>query len=363
MGPRRPRVRAPSRSPPLMLQAAADTAVAVIPAEVRDSVIALIPRDISGWDELFNWPRLTVTGLRLLAAVSMALLAYWVLRLVLRRLELAIGEPQKGAAALTIQEQRARTLVGLLRSVGRVFIAIIFLFMALSALGVELGPLLAGAGVVGLAVSFGAQSLVKDVISGLFILIENQFGVGDVIRIEGVSGAVERMTLRVVMLRDVHGVVHIVPNGQITKVSNLTRTWSRVVLDVGVAYREDPDRVMAVLRELGQELWDDPLWRPLLVEPLEVPGIESFGDSAVVVRMWAKTLPLKQWDVARELRRRIKHRFDREGIEIPFPHQTFYWGEGQQPPVFAGFPSAGAPGDDPSPSPSSGGSQDDGGDE
>ena len=118
------------------------------------------------------------------------------------------------------------------------------LFMVLGALGVELGPLLAGAGVVGLAVSFGAQSLVKDVISGLFMLFENQFGVGDVIRIEGVSGAVEQMTLRMVVLRDVHGVVHIVPNGQITKVSNLTRSWARVVLEVGVAYKEDPDRVM-----------------------------------------------------------------------------------------------------------------------
>ena len=346
-----------------MLQAA-DTAVAVIPAEVRDSVIALIPRDISGWDELFNWPRLTAMGLRLVAAVAVAILAYWALRVVLRRVERAIGEPQKGAAALTIQEQRARTLVGLFRSVGRVIIAIIFVFMALSALGVNLGPLLAGAGVVGLAVSFGAQSLVKDVISGLFILIENQFGVGDVIRIEGVSGAVERMTLRVVVLRDVHGVVHIVPNGQITKVSNLTRTWSRVVLDVGVAYKEDPDRVMAVLRQVGQELWDDPLWRPLLVEPVEVPGIEAFGDSSVNVRIMAKTLPLKQWDVARELRRRIKHRFDREGIEIPFPHQTFYWGEGQQPAPFPPF-GGGAPGDSdgPSPSPSSRGGDDDGGDE
>jgi small conductance mechanosensitive channel len=207
--------------------------------------------------------------------------------------------------------------------------------MLLGAVGVDLGPLLAGAGVVGLAISFGAQSLVKDVISGLFILVENQFGVGDVVRLEGVSGAVEKMTLRVVVLRDVHGVVHIVPNGEIKKVSNLTRTWSRVVLDVAVAYKEDPDRVMQVMREVGRELGEDAQWKPLLIEPVEVPGIESFGESSVNIRIQAKTLPLKQWDVARELRRRLKHRFEAEGIEVPFPQQTVYWGAGQPLPVVA----------------------------
>ena len=140
------------------------------------------------------------------------------------------------------------------------------------------------------------------------------------------------MTLRVVVLRDVHGVVHIVPNGEIKKVSNLTRTWSRVVLDVGVAYKEDVDRVMEVMRDVGRELWDDPEWRPLLVEAVEVPGIESFDESSVTIRMMAKTLPLKQWDVGRELRRRLKRRFDRENIEIPFPHQKLVWDGGTPPP-------------------------------
>lgn len=269
------------------------------------------------------------TALRIAGAVAVAVVLWWVLRVVIRRIERSLGQPQPGA--LTVSEQRTRTLVSLLRSVGRVIIFVVFLFMLMSAVGLDLGPLLAGAGVVGLAISFGAQSLVKDVISGLFILIENQFGVGDVVRIEGVSGAVERMTLRVVALRDVHGVVHIVPNGQITKVSNLTRTWARVVLDVGVAYKEDTDRVVEVMREVGRELWDDEQWRPLLVEAPEVPGIESFDTSAVTIRMTARTLPLKQWDVARELRRRLKRRFDREDIEIPFPHQKLVW-EGAEAP-------------------------------
>ena len=313
---------------------------------VADSVRAAIRQTFDpDWERFFNWPALAMTGLRVVAAVMVALLAMGALRLVLRRIERSLGESKAGT--LDLQEQRARTLVSLLRSVGRVIIGILFVFMLLGALGVNLGPLLAGAGVVGLAISFGAQSLVKDVISGLFILVENQFGVGDVVRIEGVSGSVERMTLRVVVLRDVHGVVHIVPNGEIKKVSNLTRTWSRVVLDVGVAYKEDPDRVIEVLKDVGRELWEDPEWRPLLVDPLEVPGIESFGDSAVNVRMWAKTLPLKQWDVARELRRRIKIRFDREEIEIPFPQQTVTWRQADERSL-APAPMAG---EDPGPPP------------
>ncbi|WP_329683699.1 mechanosensitive ion channel family protein [Longimicrobium sp.] len=281
----------------------------------------------SEWAERFNWAAITATGLRILGSLFVAWLAYYWLKVVLRRIDRSLGTTP---GMLTPQEQRTRTLLSLLRSVGLVIIGVMTLFMVLGALGVELGPLLAGAGVVGLAVSFGAQSLVKDVISGLFLLFENQFGVGDVIRIEGVSGTVEQMTLRIVVLRDVHGVVHIVPNGQITKVSNLTRSWARVVLEVGVAYKEDPDHVMAVLRDVGRELYEDADWKPLLLDRVEVPGIETFGESAVNIRVMVKTLPLKQWDVARELRRRIKLRFDRDGIEIPFPHQTVQW-EGMHP--------------------------------
>ena len=269
------------------------------------------------------------SALRIAGALAIALILWWVLRLVIRRIERSLGQPQPGA--LTVSEQRTRTLVSLLRSVGRAIIFVILLFMLMSAVGLDLGPLLAGAGVVGLAISFGAQSLVKDVISGLFILIENQFGVGDVIRIEGVSGAVERMTLRVVALRDVHGVVHIVPNGQITKVSNLTRTWARVVLDVGVAYKENTDHVAEVMRGVGQALWEDEEWKPLLVEAPEVPGIESFDSGSVTIRMTAKTLPLKQWDVARELRRRLKRRFEEENIETPVA-QTLLWERNEPPP-------------------------------
>jgi small-conductance mechanosensitive channel len=288
-----------------------------------------------------NQDVLAETGGRILGAFVVAWLSYWALKLVLRRIDQQITA-QAGTGALTPQLQRTRTLLSLLRSVGVVLIVMMFLFMTLNAMGVQLGPLLAGAGVVGLAVSFGAQSLVKDVISGLFMLFENQFGVGDVIRIEGVSGAVEQMTLRVVVLRDVHGAVHIVPNGQITMVSNLTRSWSRAVLDVAVSHSEDPDRVIAVLRDVGDQLYGDEEWRPLLVEPVQVPGIENLTDTAVTIRVMAKTLPLKQWDVARELRRRIKLRFDQDGIEIPHATQTMYWGEGQKPAFARTMPAPAA---------------------
>jgi small conductance mechanosensitive channel len=296
-----------------------------------DTVAAIQATAIREWADLFNWPALTATGLRVAGALVVAVMAHYALEAVLRTVE----RSSEKDGIVTSQEQRTRTLVSLLRSMGRVVIWVVTLFMVLGALGLQLGPLLAGAGVVGLAVSFGAQSLVKDVISGLFILMENQFGVGDVVRLEGVSGAVESMTLRVVVLRDVHGVVHVVPNGEIKKVSNLTRGWARVVLDVVVAHKEDPDAVMAVMLDEGRRLYEDPRWRPLILEDPKVPGIESFGEHGVTIRVLVKTLPLKQWDVARELRRRLKVRFDQEKIDLPSPSQTMYWGEGQSPAELA----------------------------
>jgi small-conductance mechanosensitive channel len=300
--------------------------------QVADSALQLVTQELESyldWRDMVDVAALINTAWKILAILVLGWLAYTVLKLLLRRVERSSATADPGT--ISLQEQRIHTLVGLLRSVGIVFILVIVLFMVLKAVGLDIGPLLAGAGVVGLAISFGAQSLVKDVISGLFILFENQFGVGDVIRIGDVSGRVERLTLRIVVMRDIQGVVHIVPNGEIKQVSNLTRAFSRAVMEVGVAYKEDVDHVMAVMREVGDSMWSDPEWRPLLTEEITVPGIEAFADSSVNIRIMATTIPLKQWDVARELRRRIKKRFDAEGIEIPFPHRTVFWGEGQMP--------------------------------
>jgi moderate conductance mechanosensitive channel len=273
-----------------------------------------------------------------------ALVGYRIVRLMTRRLEREVEEDDP--LAKRIREQRSRTVASLLNNVGFILIVAVTFLMVLSALGFPIGPLIAGAGVIGLAVSFGAQSLVKDIISGSFILLEGQFGIGDVVRIGDTAGLVEKITLRTTTLRDVEGTVHIIPNGEITKVSNLTKTWSRAVLDIGVAYKEDVDRVIGLLRAIGEEMFRDEEWGQILVEEPTVPGVERFGDSAVTIRLMAKTLPLKQWDTARELRRRIKNRFDAEGIEIPFPHVTFYWGAGQAPATgapTAAHDAAGAP--------------------
>jgi len=297
------------------------------------TLTTLLPEAISFW--LPAGLRIDEGDLiRVLVVLLIAVAAMWILGIITRRVAASVGEA--GPSADSSHEQRVRTLVGLLQGVGVVFIALVTIFMILQVMGVNVAPLLAAAGVFGLAVSFGAQSLVKDVISGLFMLWENQFGVGDVIRVGETAGLVEKVTLRVVVLRDIHGTVHIIPNGEIKQISNLTRSWSRAVLEIGVAYKENVDRVMEVMRDVGREMWEDDAWRPLLLEEMVVPGVESFGDSAVVIRMMAKTLPLKQWDTARELRRRLKNRFDAEGIQIPFPHRTFYWGEGQAPAGSAG---------------------------
>lgn len=283
------------------------------------------------WWALFPWATIVGRGSQILLFLGLAWISYRILGLVLRRIErsAAAADP----STVSVHEQRVATLLGLVRSVGIVIIGIITLFMILTALGIQIGPLLAGAGVVGLAISFGAQSLVRDILSGLFILFENQFGVGDVIRIGDAAGKVEKMTLRIVVMRDIQGTVHVVPNGEIKRVSNLTRSFSRAVIDIRVGFREDVERVMDVMRDLGARIWDDPDWKPLLMEQPTVPGIESFDDSSVTIRLLATTVPLKQWDVARELRRRLKRRFDEEGIAIPFPHRTLYWGPGQQPGV------------------------------
>ena len=278
---------------------------------------------------VIDWPEVVETLLRIGVILLLAWIAYHALSILTRRIEQSLTRSSDAPAPQ--HDPRAATLVGLVRSIGIAVIAVLGTFMVLQAVGLEVGPLLAGAGVIGLAISFGAQSLVKDMFAGLFILFENQFGVGDIIRIGDASGAVERMTLRATFLRDVAGTMHVVPNGEIKHVQNLTRSWSRAVLDVGVAYKEDVDHVIEVMRDVGREMWEDENWRAMLTEEATVLGVESFGDSSVNIRMMSKTLPLKQWEVARELRRRLKRRFDAEGIEIPFPQRTLHWDGGQMP--------------------------------
>ena len=227
---------------------------------------------------------------------------------------------------VVIRSQRTRTLLPLARSVLTIAIGLIAILTILSELGINIAPLLAGAGVIGLAIGFGAQSLVKDVITGMFILVEDAIQVGDVVSVGSHTGTVESLSVRSVRLRDLNGSVHSVPFGAIESVKNLTKDWSFYLLD-GVAYREDTDRVVALMREVDEDLRSDPAFSSDILEPLDVLGVNEFADSAVIIRARIKTRPLQQWRIGREYNRRMKYKFDEHQVEIPFPHQTIYFGE------------------------------------
>ena len=227
--------------------------------------------------------------------------------------------------------KRAATLTGILSTIALTAIWAIVIIESVQLVGLDIAPILAGAGILGLAVGFGAQNLVRDLISGFFIILEDQIRLGDVAVINGTGGLVETITFRTISLRDFSGVVHIFPNGAINSLSNMTKEWSAFVLDMGVAYNEDTDRVVEVMKMIGEELRQDRQFGPMMIEPIEVVGVENFADSAVTVRARIKTKPLEQWNIGREYRRRLKKAFDAQGIEIPFPHRTFSLGEATGP--------------------------------
>ena len=298
-------------------------------SQLADSAGAQVRR-VQAFDfsDLFDWAALVGNLIRIAVIILLAIGTYRLLKVFTRRLQREVDEPD--LVRKRLREQRAQTVASLLNNVGLIIIAGITFLMILGTF-IEIGPLLAGVGVLGLAVSFGAQSLVKDLISGAFMLVEGQFAVGDVIKVKETAGLVEKITLRTIVLRDINGVVHVIPNGTVETLSNLTKSWSRAVLEIGVAYKEDVDLVIGVLEDEAMKMYADPDWEPLIVEEPTVPGVERFDESAVTIRVMFKTLPLKQWDTAREFRRRIKKRFDADGIEIPFPHRTVYWGQDQHP--------------------------------
>lgn len=235
-----------------------------------------------------------------------------------------------------VRSARARTLLTVARNALFVLLLVVSTLLILAEIGVNITPLLAGAGVLGVAIGFGSQKLVQDVITGVFILFEDLISVGDVVNVGDKGGLVEAVSIRNVRLRDLSGTVHTIPYSAITTVSNLTKDFSYYVFDVAIAYREDVDHVMEVLKEIGATLQQDLQFRRLIIAPLEILGVDAFADSAVIVKARIKTLPIQQWTVGREFNRRMKKRFDELGIEIPFPHQTVYFGEdrkGEAPPL------------------------------
>jgi moderate conductance mechanosensitive channel len=283
------------------------------------------------FDRSFEWA--TTSGVRvlLIAVATLVLLA------LLKRGVSKLSSLYEGALPSPAQIKRAFTLTHIVRDVARIVILFVGMTMILSEGGVDLKPLLAAAGLGGLAIGFGAQSLVKDLISGFFILWENSVRIGDVVEVAGVAGLVEEIELRTIKLRDESGNLHVVPNGVIDRVKNLTKDYSYYVIDIGVAYRENVDEVMGVLQEIAEDLRRDSRFADDILEPLEMLGVDQFAPFAVVIKCRIKTEPLKQWRVGREMNRRIKNTFEAKGIEIPFPHHTIYWGEpkkGTPPPLY-----------------------------
>lgn len=228
------------------------------------------------------------------------------------------------------QKKRVDTLSSVVENFLTLVLIIVGVVMILDELDVPIGPILTAAGVVGIAVGFGAQNLVKDIITGFFIIMDDQIRIGDVVEIAGKGGLVEKMNLRMTILRDVAGNVHFVRNGEITIVTNMTKEYSRYVFDIGVAYRENVDEVIEVIKLVDRQLRDDPVFSLDILEPIEILGLDKFDDSAIVIKARTKTKPIRQWAVGREFKRRLKMAFDERNIEIPFPHLTLYMGQGKQ---------------------------------
>jgi small conductance mechanosensitive channel len=242
-------------------------------------------------------------------------------------IERFLTHPHRDGTAVQ-RSARVRTLLPLLRKALFVFLAVMVVLISLSEIGVDIAPLLAGAGVVGLAIGFGAQKLVQDVITGVFMLVEDALAVGDVVTVAGASGVVEDLSIRSIRLRDLSGNVHTVPFSSVDTVTNMTKGFSYYPLDIGVAYREDPDKVAQACRDIVDDMRQDPTFAFDILEPLDVLGVDQFADSAVIIKARIKTRPSRQWVAGREFNRRMKKRFDELGIEIPFPHRTIYLGEG-----------------------------------
>lgn len=261
--------------------------------------------------------------LRIALIVGLAWVAVLLLQRAIRTLRMRIASRMDDREAA----KRAETLGRVFRYLVAVVVSLIAGMLVLGELGVSVAPILGAAGVVGLAVGFGAQSLVKDYFTGFFLLLENQIRQGDVVKLGDHAGLVEVVTLRYVQLRDYDGNVHYVPNGYITTVVNMTRGFSNAVLDIGVAYRENVDDVMDVMRLVAAQLREDAVFGPRITADMEMAGVDRWDDSAVVIRCRFRCLPLEQWGVKREYLRRLKAAFDAHGIEIPYPHLTVYAGQ------------------------------------
>jgi len=278
------------------------------------------------WTTVTDW--LLSHGVRIAIIIAIALVIYFVMYHTVRRaVRHSLSITMKDLPQTEI-DKRQETLTWLFYTTGKIVIGVIALVLILTEVGINVGALLAGLGVAGIAIAFAAQSFIKDIIAGFIISIENQYNVGDVASVGGVTGIVEAMNLRRTMIRDLDGILHIVPNGEIRVTSNYTKVWSRANLDIGVAYKEDADKVMSIMKRTWEEMAEDPDWGPSIISKApSILRVNELGDSAVVIKLVGDTKAMQQWGVMGEFRRRIKKVFDEQGIEIPWPHRMVYFGD------------------------------------
>lgn len=262
-------------------------------------------------------------GIRIIIIAAGAVILNVILsRIIVRAVRVAVVSDK--SLPEDAEKKREDTLIRIFNGALKIVIMIMSVLMMMQEIGIKIGPILAGAGIVGLAVGFGGQYLIRDVITGMFIILENQYRIGDVINVEGTGGLVEDISLRKTTLRDMNGTVHHIPHGEIKKVSNLSRKYARINLDIGVSYDSDLDKVISVINRTGNELAEDPVYRGSVITPPQFLRVEDFADSAIIVKVLGDTKPLKQWELSGEFRKRIKLAFDREGIEIPFPQRVIH---------------------------------------
>jgi small-conductance mechanosensitive channel len=267
-----------------------------------------------------------IHGLKILIIIVIGLVVYFIFQKIIPRvIRRTVTLQMRGKPQIEI-EKRSKTISRVLRNTIGIVIGILVLFTILAEIGINIGPALASLGILGLAVGFGAQNLVKDIINGLFILIENPYGVGDVVKVAGIAGLVEEINLRRTILRDLDGIVHYVPNGEINIASNLTREFSRVNMNISVGYGENLDRVIAVINSVCSEMAKEKEWNQQIIKTPQVLRVDALGDSGIDIKILGETQPIAQWDVMGELRKRIKEEFDKQGIEIPWPHMKVYFG-------------------------------------
>jgi small-conductance mechanosensitive channel len=275
------------------------------------------------WAPIVGW--LSQHGGRILLVVILSVTLYYVLRhfvpIMIRR---TVSHQMRGRPKTDIKK-RVKTLSSVLINTGTTIIAIVAIFTILAEAGVNITPALAGLGIAGVAIGFGAQSLVKDIFNGLLILLENQYGVGDVVQVAGVVGLVEEVSLRRTVLRDLDGIVHSVPNSEVKVASNFTKEWSRVNMNISVGYGEDLNHVIEVINRVGEEITEDRHWSQFILKAPQVLRVDAFEDSGIAIKICGDTKPLSQWDVMGELRLRLKKAFDEAGIEIPWPHIKVYF--------------------------------------